>query len=86
MRLLHRVRPCVFSNIVRPAVRKPTGSFAKFFSTCGDALVGYFVRRAAIATLRELDDRALRDIGITRTEIEEAVHGLIAPSEQERMS
>jgi uncharacterized protein YjiS (DUF1127 family) len=36
----------------------------------------YFGHRAAIKSLRELDARALRDIGLTRSEIEAAVHGL----------
>ena len=34
-----------------------------------------WVRRAAIKTLRQLDDRALRDIGIPRSHIEAAVWG-----------
>jgi uncharacterized protein YjiS (DUF1127 family) len=36
----------------------------------------YFFHRAAIATLGKLDDRALKDIGLTRSQIEAAVHGL----------
>jgi uncharacterized protein YjiS (DUF1127 family) len=32
-------------------------------------------RRSAVKTLGELDDRALRDIGITRSQIEDAVYG-----------
>ena len=39
----------------------------------------YLERRAAIKTLRELDDRALRDIGIERSQIEAAVHGVVDP-------
>ncbi|WP_244622379.1 DUF1127 domain-containing protein [Bradyrhizobium ivorense] len=35
----------------------------------------YWVRREAIKTLRELDDRALRDIGLSRCHIEGAVTG-----------
>ena len=33
------------------------------------------MRREAIKTLSELDDRALRDIGIARCHIEAAAHG-----------
>ena len=32
-------------------------------------------RRSAVKTLNELDDRALRDIGISRSQIEDAVYG-----------
>ncbi|HAQ84150.1 MAG: hypothetical protein CFE30_10165 [Bradyrhizobium sp. PARBB1] len=41
----------------------------------GDALATYWVRREAIKTLRQLDDRTLRDIGISRCQIETAVAG-----------
>jgi uncharacterized protein YjiS (DUF1127 family) len=60
--------------------------FVGFLSAYSDAIAGYFVRRAAVATLRELDDRALRDIGLARSQIEAAVHGLVTPSGQERIS
>jgi len=38
-----------------------------------------FARRQAIQTLSELDDRALRDIGIERSRIESAVRGTVDP-------
>jgi len=38
-------------------------------------LVGWFRRRAAIAELRRLDERMLKDIGISRGDIETAVRG-----------
>ncbi|WP_456753802.1 MULTISPECIES: DUF1127 domain-containing protein [unclassified Bradyrhizobium] len=41
----------------------------------GDALAGHWMRREAIKTLRQLDDRTLRDIGISRCQIETAVTG-----------
>jgi uncharacterized protein YjiS (DUF1127 family) len=41
----------------------------------GDALATHWVRREAIKTLRQLDDRTLRDIGISRCQIEPAVTG-----------
>jgi uncharacterized protein YjiS (DUF1127 family) len=43
------------------------------------ALADYLERRAAIKALRQLDDRALRDIGIMRCHIEAAVTGLANP-------
>ena len=73
------------SAVVRPAVAKRPASFSRFFVACWDALAGYVVRRSAITTLRELDDRALQDIGIARSQIEAAVHGLITLPEEGRM-
>ncbi|UGY11712.1 DUF1127 domain-containing protein (plasmid) [Phyllobacterium pellucidum] len=37
----------------------------------------YFVHRAAIASLCELDDEALRDIGIARSQIKGAAYGFV---------
>ena len=39
------------------------------------ALLDRLERRAAVKTLSELDDRALRDIGIMRSQIKDAVDG-----------
>jgi len=44
-------------------------------------LLGWFQQRAAVARLRALDDRTLKDIGITRGEIEQAVRGREPPQE-----
>jgi uncharacterized protein YjiS (DUF1127 family) len=69
------------STIVRPARTKSPGASLRFFNACWEGIARYFVHRAAIATLRELDDRALRDIGLARSQIEAAVHGFMtAPS------
>jgi uncharacterized protein YjiS (DUF1127 family) len=65
------------STTVRPAGTKIPGACLWIFNTCWQGIAGYFVRRAAVATLSELDDRALRDIGLTRSQIEAAVHGLV---------
>ena len=67
----------------RKAARAPSPGFA---SPAGTPIAGYFVRRTAIATLRELDDRALRDIGLARSQIEAAVHGFVPLPDQGRMS
>ena len=45
-----------------------------------NGLVAYLARRQAVKTLSELDDRALRDIGIERCRIESAVHGIVDPT------
>jgi uncharacterized protein YjiS (DUF1127 family) len=73
-------------TISRPAVAKRPAMISRICVACWDAVAGYFVRRSAIATLRELDDRALRDIGIVRSQIEPAVHGLITLPDRARMS
>lgn len=49
-----------------------------FFRALANGAYALFVRlehRSAVKTLNELDDRALRDIGITRSQIEDAVYG-----------
>lgn len=49
-----------------------------FFRALGNAIYALFdrlERRSAVKTLSELDDRALRDVGITRSQIEDAVYG-----------
>jgi uncharacterized protein YjiS (DUF1127 family) len=73
------------STIVRPAVTKRHGAFSRLLSALCNRIVGYFARRVAIKSLGELDDRALRDIGIARSQIEAAVHGFITLPDQARM-
>jgi len=56
--------PETLSTLVRPAVTKRPGAFSRLLSAYCEGIVGYFVRRSAIASLRELDDhrpRALPD-------------------------
>jgi uncharacterized protein YjiS (DUF1127 family) len=73
-------------TIARPAAAKRRITVSRICAACWDAMSGYFVRRTAIVALRELDDRALRDIGLARSQIEAAVHGFIPLTEQARMS
>jgi uncharacterized protein YjiS (DUF1127 family) len=73
------------STSIRPAVAKKPGAFSRLFSDCFSGIVRHFIHRSAIATLHELDDRALRDIGLARSQIEGAVHGFISLSDQARM-
>ena len=47
--------------------------------TWANNLATYWVRRQAIKTLRQLDDRELRDIGLPRSYIEAAVNGVSNP-------
>jgi uncharacterized protein YjiS (DUF1127 family) len=74
--------PALFSTIVLPAVTKGHDAFSRLLSASLKWVAGYLGRRIAIACLRDLDDRALRDIGLARFQIEAAVYGLIALSGQ----
>jgi uncharacterized protein YjiS (DUF1127 family) len=71
-----------FSTIPYPARAK---TFDAYLWTCWKRIARYFAHRAAITSLRELDDRSLRDIGLTRSQIEAAVHGFIPAPNRARM-
>jgi uncharacterized protein YjiS (DUF1127 family) len=66
----------------RPEAENRPGAF---FSACWYAIARHFARRAAIRSLGELNDRALRDIGIERSQIEAAVHGFVELPDRMRM-
>ena len=69
----------ISSTAGQPASRNlPAGLFGDLGSLV-NGIVTYFAHREAIKTLSELDDRALRDIGIERSRIESAVHGIVDP-------
>ena len=74
--------PAILSTIVLPAVTKGPGVFSRLLRAACEGIAGYLSRRTAIACLHDLDDRALRDIGIGRFQIEAAVYGLITASGQ----
>jgi uncharacterized protein YjiS (DUF1127 family) len=63
----------------RPAISLNSGGFLRRFGAGAFALAGYLDRRAAMKTLRQMDDRELRDIGLTRSHIEQAVCGVPDP-------
>ena len=73
------------STIVRPAVPKRPGAISRLLGACCEGIAGYFFRRSAIANLSELDDRALRDIGLVRSQIEPAVRGFITRADRGRI-
>ncbi len=56
-----------------------TGGFIRAIASWMQAVVSHWHRRAAIKALSELDDRALRDIGLTRCMIEPAAKGELDP-------
>jgi uncharacterized protein YjiS (DUF1127 family) len=63
----------------RPAISLISGGFLRRFGIWANVLVAYLDRRAAIKALRQMDDRELRDIGLTRSHIEHAVCGVPDP-------
>ena len=67
----------ISSAAVPPARSSISGGLLRLIRVGSDALVSYWMRREAIKTLRQLDDRALRDIGLSRCHIEGAVIGNI---------
>jgi uncharacterized protein YjiS (DUF1127 family) len=68
----------------RPAGTTSPGTLSRVSNACWQGIVRYFILRAAIASLRELDDRALRDIGLVRSQIEGAVHGFMTARDWRR--
>ena len=73
------------STLVRPARTKSSGANLWILNACWEGIARYFVRRAAMESLRELDDHALRDIGLARSQIEAAVHGFMTAPNRARM-
>ncbi|WP_245453041.1 DUF1127 domain-containing protein [Bradyrhizobium sp. C9] len=65
----------MYSAAESPARSSMMSGLLRLLRMSGDALATYWVRREAIKTLRQLDDRTLRDIGISRCQIETAVTG-----------
>ncbi|MBR1204067.1 MULTISPECIES: DUF1127 domain-containing protein [unclassified Bradyrhizobium] len=65
----------IYSAAASPVRSSMMGGLLRLLRVWGDALATYWVRREAIKTLRQLDDRTLRDIGISRCQIEPAVAG-----------
>lgn len=60
----------------QPAAPSLIGGLFRLLGTGVTAVVTHLARRQAIKTLNQLDDRALRDIGIERGRIDAAVRGL----------
>ena len=63
----------------QPGRQTSPGGFVRWIEGSAYVLLDYLQRRAATRTLRELDDRALKDIGIARCQIEAAVDGTLNP-------
>ena len=72
------------STVDRPVGPKSPGASLAILNACREAIARYLVHRAVIASLRELDDHALADIGLARAEIEAAVHGSMTAPDRKR--
>lgn len=72
-------------TITRPVTAKRSEALLRLPGALYRAVTRYINHRAAIADLRESDEHALQDIGIVRSQIEAAVHGLVPRSGRERM-
>ena len=73
------------STISRPALTPASGgSIRRLLRAWARDTARYSVRRAAIKRLRALDDRELRDIGLTRHQIEAAVYGFMPRPDRTR--
>jgi uncharacterized protein YjiS (DUF1127 family) len=70
----------LYSAAGRPAQPSASGAVVRWIEAGAYALLAHLERRAAIKTLRALDDRALRDIGLSRCQIEAAVGGALNPA------
>jgi uncharacterized protein YjiS (DUF1127 family) len=68
----------MLSTIFQPAITVRPGRYVRqlFYAWAHD-IARYFVRRAALKRLREFNDRELRDIGLSRGQIEAAVYGFV---------
>jgi uncharacterized protein YjiS (DUF1127 family) len=70
----------VLSISVQSMLAKARGEALRGLRACLGWADAYFDRRAAMAALGRLDDHALHDIGIVRSQIEAAARGFITPS------
>jgi uncharacterized protein YjiS (DUF1127 family) len=62
-----------------PASATASGGFTRTLGDLANGLAAFWVRREAIKALRAMNDRELRDIGITRSHIDEVVWGRADP-------
>ena len=63
----------IASTAARRSASGARSGLVRSIGNWADRLAAYWVRRATIKTLRELDDHALRDIGLARDQIESAI-------------
>jgi uncharacterized protein YjiS (DUF1127 family) len=76
----------MLSTLLQSPVSVRPGSYVwqLLHAWAGD-IAQYFARRAALKHLGEFNDRELRDIGLSRGQIEAAVYGLVTGPGQGRL-
>jgi uncharacterized protein YjiS (DUF1127 family) len=84
-KLLEKKMSLISQSPAQPAIPNLLGGLVRQIGIGAHAVMSYWTRRAAIKALRELDDRALRDIGIARCNIETAVLGGAANPDMARL-
>jgi uncharacterized protein YjiS (DUF1127 family) len=74
------------STLFQPAVTVRPGRYVRrLFHAWAEDIAQHFARRAALKRLRECNDRELRDIGLSRGQIEAAVYGCITRPDRARI-
>jgi uncharacterized protein YjiS (DUF1127 family) len=76
----------MLSTLFQPAVTVRPGRYVRrLFHVWARDIARHVGRRAARKRLHELNDRELRDIGLSRSEIEAAVCGFISGPDRGRL-
>ena len=75
------------STLFQPAATVRPGRYVRLLVQAWvHDIARYFSRRAALKHLGELNDRELRDIGLSRGQVEAAVYGFISRPDPGRTS
>jgi uncharacterized protein YjiS (DUF1127 family) len=73
------------SSLFQPAVTVRPGRYVgQLLYAWACDIAHYFARRAALKHLCEFNDRELRDIGLSRGQVEAAVYGFITRPDRAR--
>ena len=74
------------STLFQPAVTVRPGRYVRLLlQAWAHDIAHYFARRAALKHLGQFNDRELRDIGLSRGQVEAAVYGFITRPDRGRL-
>jgi uncharacterized protein YjiS (DUF1127 family) len=75
------------STLFRPAIPTRSSGYyvRRIFQAWARDIASSYARRTALKRLREFNDRELRDIGLSRGQVEAAVYGFITRPDPGRM-